>query len=96
VNNLISQLRHGRVVAFAAVLLVVAQFSLVSHDVLAEHALDEHCAICLSQDRLDDVVASDAQLAIPAVDYSFSFTPVSPALASANVSYYRSRAPPVL
>ena len=95
-NTLISQLRYGRVVAFAAALLVVAQFSLVTHDVLAEHALDEHCSICLSQDRVNDVIASDAQNVLPALDYAFAFNLALVRFASAEVSFYRSRAPPIL
>ncbi|MGI9308975.1 MAG: hypothetical protein ACR2P6_06920 [Gammaproteobacteria bacterium] len=96
VQELIEILRRRRLTVIALVLATVAQFAMVTHAVMAEHSLGEHCEICVGQDRSDDALIS-VGAKIFSVDSSSSVAiPPATVYASSPVSVVRSRGPPVI
>ena len=57
-NKSLHNLRSASIVAIAAWLAVLAQVAMVTHSVLEEHSLGEHCEVCVAQDRADDYLAA--------------------------------------
>ena len=94
---LIDSLRN-RSIAVVAIALVALQFSMVTHELLEEHSLGEHCVICVAQDRFDDdaALAAAPNAVILAVARSSSIASPTIAFNSAAVSAVRNRGPPVL
>ena len=94
---LIKSLRNRRTV-IAVIALVVLQFSQITHELLEEHSLGEHCVICVAQDRFDDdaALAAAPNAVILAVARSSSIASPTIAFNSAAVSAVRNRGPPVL
>ena len=96
-SYLIDSLRN-RSIAFVAIALAALQFSMVTHELLEEHSLGEHCVMCVAQDRFDDdgalTVATNA--VILAIAQSSSISSPTIAFNSAAVSAVRNRGPPVI
>ena len=96
-SYLINSLRHRRIAVVAIALAAFAQFSMVTHEVLEEHSLGEHCVMCVAQDRFDDDAAlAAAGAAIPAVAQASSAGLPTITFSSTAVSAVRNRGPPVI
>ena len=94
--DLINNLRAHRITAFAIALVLVAQFAMVTHEVLAEHSPGEHCAVCMVHDGFGDAVLASGVAALPVIAQSLLPNPAAVALRSAAVSAVRNRGPPIL
>ena len=94
--DLLNNLRNHRVAAFAIALALVAQFAMVTHEVLAEHSPGEHCAVCMVHDGFGDALVATGVPALPVVAHSSWRNPAVGTFRSAAVSAVRNRGPPVL
>ena len=66
-STMFELLRNSRAATFAVTFAVLAQFAMLTHAVVDEHAEEEHCEICFVLDRMDDSVLP-TEAAQPLVD----------------------------
>jgi hypothetical protein len=95
-HDLISNLRNRRIAAIAIALVLIAQFAMVTHEVLVEHSPGEHCGICMVHDGFGNALAASVAAALPVVARSSSHNLAAVVFRSAAVSAARNRGPPVL
>ena len=60
--QLTEKLWNRKILALALLLVSLSQFAVVTHELLVEHSVGEHCEICVAQDRLDDYIVSATAL----------------------------------
>lgn len=94
--HLINNLRNHRIAAFAVALVLVAQFAMVTHDVLAEHSPGEHCAVCMVHDGFGDLPLASVDSALPLIAQSSLHNLAAVTFRSAAISAVRNRGPPIL
>ena len=94
--DLINNLRNRRIAAIAIALVLVSQFAMVTHEVLAEHSPGEHCAVCMVHDGFGDALVASVGSALPVVAPSSLHNLAAVTFRSAAVSSVRNRGPPVL
>ena len=94
---LIKSLRNRRTV-IAVIALVVLQFSQITHELLEEHSLGEHCVICVAQDRFDDdaALAAAPSAVILGIARSSFIHSAAVVFGFTSVSALRNRGPPAL
>ena len=95
-HDLLNNLRNHRIAAIAIALVLVAQFAMVTHDVLAEHSPGEHCAVCMVHDGFGDALVAYGVPALPVVAPSSLRNLAAVTFRSAAVSAVRNRGPPIL
>jgi len=92
----LDKLRVRRFYVLALLLAAFAQFAMVTHEVLDEHSLGEHCEVCVAQDRLDDTLGSVSSLVTVLAGTGHYAVATSCAFVSAAAATVRNRGPPLL
>jgi hypothetical protein len=65
VLKLTEKLWNQKVFALGILIASLSQLALITHDLLVNHSVSEHCEVCIAQDRSDDfIVAADVSSAV--------------------------------